>query len=235
MRDGLGGDVLLALLDVGPPGIRGGELQDRLAGVGRRPPADTLLVALLQLEGAGLVVVERGAAMGFALTAAGRDHAYEVGNGQPVHLQLLMADLVGFVAFTAAHGDTAARAACGVLQRAAADALRPVGGEVVKVMGDGVLAWLPATADPHPVVAGLAAACAQPDGKPWLLRAASHVGHPIRHGGDLFGHDVNLVSRLCSAAAPGQLVRSWGGSGAPEPLDVRGIDTPVGIWRAVIA
>lgn len=230
----LGTEVLLALLDVVGPGLGGGELQERLDAHGKRPPADKLLVALLSLETAGHVIVQRGVVMRFALTAKGRERAYELGGGQPVHVQLLMADLVGFTAFTSTHGDTAAHAAADALHRVATEALRRAGGEVVKVMGDGFLAWLPPAADPVPVVTEVAAGCERPDGEPWLLRAASHVGHPIRHRRDLFGGDVNLVARLCAAAAPGELVRSHGGADQPEQLDVRGLDAPVPVWRMAI-
>ncbi|MEO7429783.1 MAG: adenylate/guanylate cyclase domain-containing protein [Acidimicrobiales bacterium] len=230
----LGTEAMLALLDVGDAGLGGSELQDRLAAVGRRPGADALLIALLRLETSGHVAVSRGASMMFALTAKGRERAYELGGGQPVHLQLLMADLVGYVAFTSAHGDAAGRAAAGSLHQAASDAVRLGGGEVVKVMGDGFLAWLPPSTDPVPVVTSVAAGCSQPSGEPWRLRAASHVGHPIRHRNDLFGNDVNLVARLCAAAAPGELVRSTGGHGTPEQLVVRGIDAPVAVWRVAV-
>jgi class 3 adenylate cyclase len=234
MRGTLGTEVLLALLDVGDAGISGSEVQDRLATQMKRPAADAVLVALLRLEGIGQVVVHRGARMRFALTADGRDRAYEVGGGHPVHLQLLMADLVGFVSYTAEHGDAAARQAAGALHQSASDAVRLGKGEVVKVMGDGFLAWLPPAADPVPVIAAVAAGCEQPSGDRWQLRAASHVGHPIRHRGDLFGNDVNLVARLCAAAAPGELVRSVGGIDDPEHLLVRGLDAPVPVWRSPI-
>ncbi len=236
VRTKLGTEVLLALLDVGAHGIGGGELQDRLARQGTRPRSDVLLVALLRLETTGHVLVEREAGtMHFALTPEGRERAYEMGGGQPVHLQLIMADLVGFVAFTSTHGDAAGRDAAGALHQAASGAVRAGGGDVVKVMGDGFLAWLPPSADPLPVVAAVADGCRQPSGDPWPLRAASHVGRPIRHRDDLFGNDVNLVSRLCAAAAPGQLVRSSGGHGEPEHLDVRGFDAPVPVWRVALS
>ena len=232
----LGTEVLLALLDVGEHGLGGAELQDRLAAHGKRPSADVLLVTLLGLEATGHVAIERRpSSMTFALTPSGRDRAYELGGGRPVHLQLLMADLVGFVAFTSEHGDVAGRAAAGLLHHVASDAVRTGGGEVVKVMGDGVLAWLPPAADPVPVVAAMAAGCSRPSGEPWRLRAASHIGNPIRHRNDLFGNDVNLVARLCDAAEPGELVRSGGGRGAPEKLEVRGFDTPVPVWRVALS
>jgi class 3 adenylate cyclase len=228
-------DVLLSLLDAGTVGVSGTEVQDRLATRGKRPAADVLLTTLLRLEAAGQVAVDRGPTLRFSLTGEGRDRAYELGGGQPVHLQLLMADLVGFVAFTAAHGDEAARHAAGALHHAATDAVRLGKGEVVKAMGDGFLAWLPPAADPLPVIAAVAAGCERPTGERWQLRAASHIGHPIRHRGDLFGNDVNLVARLCDAAAPGELVRSGGGTADPEQLAVRGLDATVAIWRMAIA
>ncbi len=232
MGAGLATEVLLSLLGVGEPGVVGGEVQARLADRGRRPATDVLLVALLRLEATGHVAVDRSSGLRFALTAAGRERAYELGGGRPVHLQLLMADLVGFVSFTSAHGDAAARAAAGALHRAASDAVRMGGGEVVKVMGDGFLAWLPPTTDPVPVVAAVAAGCDRPDGERWRLRAASHVGHPIRHRGDLFGNDVNLVARLCDAAGPGELLRSTTAGG--EDLVVRGLDVAVPVLRVAI-
>lgn len=238
MGKGLATDALLALLDVGPPGIGGAEVQARIAEHGKRPGADALMIALLRLEGSGHVAVVRDGSMRFSLTDDGRNRAYEMGGGRPVHLQLLMADLVGYVAFTSTHGDTAARAAAGSLHRATSDAVRLSGGEVVKVMGDGVLAWLPPAADPVPVVTALWAGCELPTGERWQIRAASHVGEPIRHGGDLFGADVNLVARLCAAAAPGELVRTVpaaNGSDAAERLSVRGLDAPVAVERVVIS
>ena len=104
----------------------------------------------------------------------------------------------------------------------------------MKVLGDGFLAWLPPAKDPLPVLRSVSAGCERPTGEPWQLHAASHVGRPIRHGGDLFGADVNLVARLCDAAGPGELVRSAGGQGEPESLAVRGFDDPILVWRVAI-
>jgi class 3 adenylate cyclase len=232
---GLSTEVLLALLDVGDVGVPGAEVQRRLLGQGKKPRSDKLMVTLLRLEGAGHLRIDRADGMHFALTDKGRERAYELGGGNPVHVQLLMADLVAFTEFTSAHGDAAARAAAGLLHQLASDAVRRDGGEVVKALGDGFLAWLPPGNDPLPVLRSMAAGCERPSGEPWQLHAASHVGRPIRHRGDLFGADVNLVSRLCDAARPGELVRSSGGQGDPEALAVRGFGDPVSVWRVAIA
>ena len=235
MGAGLSTEVLLALLDVPEPGIGGAELQRVLGEQGRRPSSDRLFAALLGLEATDHVIVRRGEQLRFLLTNHGRARAYELGGGRPVHVRLLMADLVGFVSFTAAHGDEAAREAAGALAGAASCAVRASGGQVVKGLGDGFLAWLPPTADPLPAVTELADRCARPTGEPWRIRAASHVGHPISHGGDLFGADVNLVARLCEAAAPDELVLSVDDGASPtERLSVRGMAAPIPVARIAI-
>ena len=236
MGAGLSTEVLLALLDVAEVGVSGAEVQNRLKGLGHEARADKLMVALLRLEDTGHVAIDRrDDGLRFALTEKGRDRAYELGGGKPVHLQLLMADLVSFTEFTSTHGDVAARAVAGTLPQVASDAFRRDGGAVVKSMGDGFLAWLPPDNDPLPVLRSVAAGCEHPSGEPWQLHAASHVGRPIKHRGDLFGADVNLVARLCDAARPGELVRSSGGHGDPESLAVRGFGDPISVWRVAIA
>lgn len=238
MQHGLSTDVLLALLEAPTGGIDGGSLQARLAEHGRPVRSDRLLGALLQLEGTDHVRVEREGGYAFALTDAGRERAIELGGGRPVHVRLLMVDLVDFTGFTAAHGDAAAHEAARGLAAAARGVVAAAGGAVVKELGDGVLAWLPPDHPPLPVAREVAAACARPDGGPWSLRAASHVGHPIRSRGDLFGADVNLVARLCDLAAPDELVTTLAGAsgadatnGASDRLDVRGVPEPVVVRR----
>jgi class 3 adenylate cyclase len=232
---GLSTEVLLALLDVADVGVTGAAVQQRLQEAGRTPRPDKLMVALLRLEDTGHVRIDRRDGLHFALTEKGRERAYELGGGKPVHVQLLMADLVAFTQFTSQHGDAAARAVAGTLHQLASDAVRRERGEVVKVLGDGFLAWLPPGNDPMPVLRSVAAGCTRPSGEPWRLHAACHLGRPIRHRGDLFGTDVNLVSRLCDAARPGELVRSAGGQGEPESLTVRGFEDPIRVWREAIA
>lgn len=237
MGAGSSTEVLLALLDAPDDGLDGEELVASLGRHGRRRQRrDQLLVTLLRLEASGHVIVHRaGGMLRFSLSDQGRARAYELGGGQPVHVRLLMADLVGFVEFTAAHGDEAARDAAGTLATAAAAIVRAEGGEVVKGLGDGFLAWLPPATDALPVMARLAARCSQPTGTPWRLRAASHVGRPLRHGHDLFGGDVNLVARLCELARPDELVLSRPGDAlAPEHLELRGMADPVPVARVAI-
>jgi len=227
---------LLALLDA-PEGINGADLLALLADHGREVRPDQLLTALLRLEGIDHVAVERGAELRFRLTLEGRRRAVELGGGRPVDVRLLMLDLVGFVGYTSAYGDDAAHDAARALSTRARTEVRSAGGDLVKELGDGVLAWLPPTGDVEGVARRIAAGCRRPGGEPWSLRAASHRGTPIRSNGDLFGADVNLVARLCDLAEPGELVSTLGSdSGADaEEVAVRGVDAPVAIRRTVLA
>lgn len=235
---GLSTEVLLALLEAPPDGLSGVALQGQLSAHRRRPPrSDELLVRLLRLEATGHVTVHRDDAMRFVLTDQGRSRAYEMAGGLTVHVRLLMVDLVGFVSFTASRGDEAARDAASTLAHAASAVVRSQGGEVVKGLGDGFLAWLPPTVDPLPLVVELGGRCTRPTGEPWRLRAASHVGNPIRHGGDLFGGDVNLVARLCQAAGPDELLLSHPAASQhdAEHLLVRGMAELVPVVRVALA
>jgi class 3 adenylate cyclase len=74
------------------------------------------------------------------------------------------------------------------------------------------------------------------DGAPWPLRAGVHVGRPIEHRGDVFGADVNLAARLCSVAAPDELVRSVErATTGHELVEVRGLPDPVPVVRVALA
>jgi class 3 adenylate cyclase len=234
----LSSEVLLGLLDAPSDGLPGAEVRAVLARHGKPPKVDQLLAALLRLETTGHVTVDRRPdALRFGLSDEGRQRAYEVGGGRPVHVQLLMADLVGYVAFTSEHGDDAGFEAASTLKHAATRAVSQRRGEVVKAMGDGFLAWMPPTVDAAPVVREIAAGCVRPDGTGWPLRAASHEGLPIRHHDDLFGRDVNNVSRLCGLAEPGQLVVSRGSAGLDtgnETVSLRGIDERIAVQRVPI-
>jgi class 3 adenylate cyclase len=225
-------DLLVALLDGGCDGTT---LQDRLVALGRTAAADELLVALLQAERSGLVAVARGGTYHFSLTPAGEQAAAEAGDGAPTPTYLVMADLVGFVAYTEEAGDEAARDVARDFARVAKHHLGQTGGRVVKQLGDGIIGTVALDADPLPVLRALAADCRDLDGSSWQLRAAAHRGQPIHQRGDLYGRDVNLVARLCDLAAPGEALVT-AGTDAPtsESLTVRGVPVPVAVVREVL-
>ncbi len=229
-------DVLLALLpaDRAEP-VGGDELVERLSDAGRKVSASSLLTTLLGLEASGHVSVQRDPYR-FALTAAGEASAHELAPGHRVALQLVMVDLVDYVAYTAMAGDAAAHRATTRLCDAAAAALERGAGWLVKGLGDGFLAALDPAADVVAFVRRVKRHATRDDGTAWPVRAAAHLGTPIRHRNDVFGADVNLVARLCDAARPDELVLSLvGAGGGDERLGVRGLDTEVAVRRVVLA
>ena len=221
--------MLLALL--AQPPVSGFEICSTVSSAtGRRCTPRQLLPALIRLEQAGLVSVDRtGDPHRYALTERGAAAAYDSGPGRPEPAVLLMADLVGFTRFTEQYGDGAAHEQASRLASLARTVATAHGGQVVKSLGDGVLLRLPPHADPVPVMQALAAGLAA--GEPtWQLHGAAHLGAPLRHGGDVFGRDVNLVSRLCSLARPGEILVTSG----DEVLDVPGFDDPVLVRRVML-
>ncbi|MEY2421976.1 MAG: adenylate cyclase [Acidimicrobiaceae bacterium] len=229
-------DVVLALLGTSAEGaIDGDTVSRRLASNGRELAPSRLLAQLLTLEASGYIQVTRDGGYRFALTPFGEEAAYELGPGDPIDVVLVMVDLVGYVRFTAEQGDSAAHLAARQLQDLGDAELRRAGGKLVKPLGDGFLGTVRTPTEGIRIVRRVARSCRRPDGQPWPLRGAVHRGRPISFRGDLFGADVNLTARLCSAAQPGELVMTTApGDPAAESLDVRGLSDPIAITRMVV-
>ena len=229
-------EVLLALLGTSTEGpIDGETVSRRLAATGRELPASRLLAQLLAFESSGHLEVLRDGDYRFALTPFGEEAAYELGPGDPIDVVLVMVDLVGFVTFTAEAGDSAAHQAARRLQDLGDAELRRAGGKLVKPLGDGFLGTVRTPYEGVGIVRNVAQRCLRPDGAQWPLRAAVHAGRPIFFRGDLFGADVNLTARLCSAAQPGQLVMTADPEDpAAESLTVRGLNDPIAITRIAV-
>jgi class 3 adenylate cyclase len=123
---------------------------------------------------------------------------------------ILFADLVGYSPWALRAGDeTALR----LLRRVDTRLTHEVGareGQVVKRLGDGLMAVF--LDPPDAVAAGLAMARATPtlraDGYVPRLRVGVHHGRPLALGGDFLGVDVTVAARLCAAADPGQVLLS---------------------------
>jgi adenylate cyclase len=122
-------------------------------------------------------------------------------------LTIVFTDLAGFSTWALDAGDTQAVA----LLRAVGSAIEPElcsrGGEIVKRLGDGLMAVFD---DPvRAVEAAHASARALEgvhDAPP--LRAGIHLGRPRRIGGDYFGVDVNVAARVAEAAGAGEVLVS---------------------------
>jgi class 3 adenylate cyclase len=230
-------ELLLALLGTSPSTPVDGEtVRGRLAAGGNEVATSRLLAQLLALEASGHLHVSREDGYRFGLTALGEAAAYELGPGDPIDVVLVMVDLVGFVRFTSEQGDSAAHQVARQLQDLGEAELRRAGGALVKHLGDGFLGTVSTQTEGVGIVRRVAQRCLRPDGDPWPMRAAVHRGRPISYRGDLFGADVNLTARLCSAARPGELVMTVApGNAAAEALDVRGLDIPVAVTRMVLS
>jgi len=125
-------------------------------------------------------------------------------------LAIAFTDLVGFSAWALEAGDDAALE----LLRDVGQAIEPPvvahGGEVVKRLGDGMMAvfgdpveGFQALVEARERLAGVEAAGYRP-----RMRAGMHVGTPKRLGDDYLGVDVNVAARVAEEASPGELLVS---------------------------
>ena len=131
------------------------------------------------------------------------------GRGE-VDVTILFTDLVDFSAWALEAGDEAAIDLVGRVDDLCEDAVLSHRGEVVKTMGDGMMAVFGQPLD------GVRAARAAVDGVGALehdgyrpqLRAGLHLGRPRRMRGDYLGVDVNVAARVAEAAAAGEVLVS---------------------------
>jgi adenylate cyclase len=122
---------------------------------------------------------------------------------------ILFTDLVGFSDWVLDAGDAAALDLLRMVGRAVEAPVTAHRGQVVKRLGDGLMAVFDDCAE------AVQAACEATeavdrlgdDGHP-PLRAGVHVGRPRKLGGDYFGVDVNVAARVAAAAGPGEVLVS---------------------------
>ncbi|HEU5106706.1 MAG TPA: adenylate/guanylate cyclase domain-containing protein [Solirubrobacterales bacterium] len=174
----------------------------------RGRPSDLAARQLVSLRGA-----EPGFAGELGLTAlqAWQRLAEKQDRGRgKVDVAILFTDLVGFSSWALEAGDAAAVR----LLREVAEAIEPPvaarQGEVVKRLGDGLMAafWDAPDAVEAAFEASERIASVSADGYHPRLRTGIHLGRPRKLGGDYFGVDVNIAARLADAAKPGELLVS---------------------------
>jgi adenylate cyclase len=127
-----------------------------------------------------------------------------------VEVAILFTDLVGFSSWALEAGDRRAIKLLREFTEAVEPAILERRGEVVKRLGDGVMAafWdAPSTTDAafaaHERVAAIEVGGYRPQ-----LHTGIHLGRPRKLGGDYFGVDVNIAARLADAAKPGEVLVS---------------------------
>lgn len=123
---------------------------------------------------------------------------------------IMFTDLVGFSAWALEAGDTAALDLLRDVGQAQEVPVREHGGDVVKRLGDGMMAVfdspedaLAALFDARKRIAGVKAEGYEP-----RLRAGLHVGKPRQLGGDYLGIDVNIAARVADEADADELLVS---------------------------
>jgi len=127
-----------------------------------------------------------------------------------VDVAILFTDLVGFSSWALEAGDGPALR----LLREVTEAIEPPiaehHGEVVKRLGDGLMAafWDAPGAVDAAFAAHERVATVEVDGHRPRLRTGIHLGRPRKVGGDYLGVDVNVAARLCEAAKPGEVLGS---------------------------
>ncbi len=127
-----------------------------------------------------------------------------------VDVAILFTDLVGFSTWALEVGDRDALR----LLRAVSEAIEPPiaagRGEVVKRLGDGLMAafWDAPSAVDAAFAATERLAPLEVAGYRPRLRTGVHLGRPRKLGGDYFGVDVNIAARLAEAAKPGEVLVS---------------------------
>lgn len=127
-----------------------------------------------------------------------------------VDVAILFTDLVGFSGWALEAGD---RAAIELLREVAEAVEPPIAerhGEVVKRLGDGLMAafWDAPAAVEAAFFALERTAPVEIEGYRPRLRTGIHLGRPRKVGGDYFGVDVNIAARIADAARPDELLVS---------------------------
>jgi class 3 adenylate cyclase len=127
-----------------------------------------------------------------------------------VDVAILFTDLVGFSSWALEAGDEPALRLLREVATATEPPIASRRGEVVKRLGDGLMAafWdadgaVAAAFEIHAKVAAI-----EIDGHRPRLRTGIHLGRPRKIGGDYLGIDVNVAARLCDAAKPDEILVS---------------------------
>ena len=168
-------------------------------------------------------------------------------NRMPARLErppaIAFVDLSGYTSMTLELGDEHAVAAADRLRELSEDAVRRVHGNVVKLLGDGVLLRFDDAPSAIRATLGLVDGIVDTGLPP--VHAGIAAGTVIVRDGDVFGRTVNLASRIAGQAGPGEVVVEEGvvvalprGTARFEAIgrrELKGFVEPVALWRATKA
>lgn len=128
-------------------------------------------------------------------------------NSSVLYRTLVFTDLAGSTALFEERGDAAALATIRACQQIMKRVIVQHGGELVKTLGDGVMAVFGDAATALQAAWLMVQVVAETPSNP-ALRAGVHYGEVLSAGEDYFGDTVNVAARLLSEAKPGQVVTS---------------------------
>jgi len=180
---------------------------DRLA-TARGRPADIAARQLIAFRGEAPGVLGE---VGLTVLQAWQRLAESQGRGRgELDVAVLFTDLVDFSPWALEAGDELAIALLREISEAIEPPILARRGEVVKRLGDGLMAafWDAPSAVEAAFEMGGAVSSIEVAGHRPRLRTGIHLGRPRKIGGDYFGVDVNIAARLAQAAKPGQVLIS---------------------------
>lgn len=149
--------------------------------------------------------------IGLAALQAWQGFSESQGRGRgEVDIAVLFTDLVGFSEWALESGDGPAIELLRFVSEAIEPPILQRRGEVVKRLGDGLMAvfWDASSATAAAFAAAERVAAIEVGGYIPQLRTGIHLGRPRKIGDDYLGVDVNIAARLAQAAAPGEILVS---------------------------
>ena len=117
----------------------------------------------------------------------------------------VFADLAGYTALTAAHGDEEAADAAAAFFAAVRELLPGHGAEEVKAIGDALMLRVPDAAQAVGLAEQIMCEYGAQD-RALGVRVGMHTGTAIRRGDDWFGAAVNIASRVADLAIAGEIL-----------------------------
>lgn len=134
------------------------------------------------------------------------------GQSDPGIRSVMFTDIVGSTELTQRIGDDAAMQVLRIHDTIVRDALNASGGREIKHTGDGIMACFFSAVAAVRCAMQIQQALAQHRGaqeqEPIVVRIGTAAGEPVEERNDLFGSTVQLASRLCAHAQPGQILVS---------------------------
>jgi class 3 adenylate cyclase len=183
------------------------QVADRVSS-SRRRPADIAARELGALRGEQPGVLGE---FGLIVVQAWQNLAEHQGRGRgDVDVAILFTDLVGYSSWALRAGDESAITLLGAVGDAIEPPIVERRGEVVKRLGDGLMAvfWDASGATEAAFEARERLSMVEVSGYRPELRTGIHLGRPRRIRGDYFGIDVNIAARLAEAAKPREVLLS---------------------------